>query len=307
MKRRPKIALLKSIVPFSTVQYYSKAFKRMDVDLVEVPFDPHNPAPGLELPEADLLLLVDCGLPVDFDNLPGYGCPTGYVSIDSCHKLAIHKAYCEKYRFTHIWVAQKHVVRELGPSAVWLPLAADEDTHVYRPEMEEGVAAKKGLLEKLLGRESYDVGMCGAPYPHRRRFEKLFKKAGLTTNFHFRKKFGTEATVETARSTIGFNAGAGFTGEKGMDVNMRVFETMANGRAMLLTNTYDGLGYEELFDEGRHYIGYRTEEEAVDKALYYARNKDEAAKIAAEGQRHVLANHTYLHRCRKIVETIAGD
>ncbi|MBE7413986.1 MAG: glycosyltransferase family 1 protein [Deltaproteobacteria bacterium] len=73
-----------------------------------------------------------------------------------------------------------------------------------------------------------------------------------------------------------------------MDMNMRVFETLANGQCMLLTNTYDGLGYEELFEEGRHYIGFRTEEEAVQKALYYSKNPEEAIEIAREGQRRVL-------------------
>jgi spore maturation protein CgeB len=92
-----------------------------------------------------------------------------------------------------------------------------------------------------------------------------------------------------------------------MDVNMRVFENMAGGRAMLLTNTYEGLGYEELFDEGRHYVGFTTEEEAVEKALYYANHPDEARAIAEEGQRHVLANHTYADRCRELLSALKTD
>lgn len=272
----------------------------MDVDLVDVPFDPHKPQDRTTLPNGDLLLLVDCGLPVDFPALNDYKCPTGYISIDSCHKLEIHKAYCNKYGFDHIWVAQKHVVNELGPKAEWLPLGVDPETHVFQPEM----AAKDNPLRRLLRRNHYDIGMCGAPYKQRRRFEKLFRSAGLSTNFYFRKRFGKEATGEIARCTVGFNVGAGFTGEKGKDINMRVFETMANGRAMLLTNVYDGTGYEDLFEEGRHYIAYRTEEEAVEKALYYSKHTEEALKIAGEGQRHVLANHTYLHRCKKLLSML---
>ncbi|MBI5345418.1 MAG: glycosyltransferase family 1 protein [Deltaproteobacteria bacterium] len=297
MGNRKKIVMLRSVMPHSTVQYYFKAMKRLDVDVIDAPFDPRKNNPDMALPEGDLLLLVDCGLPVDFRNLENYGCPKHYVSIDSCHKLSIHKAYCERYKFDHIWVAQKHVVSELGPNARWLPLAADEDIHVFRHDMDDN----RTLKERLFKKGRYDIGMCGAPYKHRRRFEKLFKKAGLTTNFYFREKFGVDATIETARSTIGFNAAAGFTGEKGKDINMRVFETMANGRAMLLTNTYDGLGYEELFEEARHYIGFRTEGEAMDKAVYYARRPEEAMRIAEEGQRHVLSNHTYLHRCKTIL------
>lgn len=69
-------------------------------------------------------------------------------------------------------------------------------------------------------------------------------------------------------------------------------------------NTYEGFGYEDLFEDGRHYIGFRTEEEALQKALYYARNPDEALAIASEGQRHVLENHTYVHRCREIIASV---
>lgn len=299
MSRRTRIAILRSTKPFSFADNYFNAMKRLDVDVVDVPFDPHVPEHDMALPEADLLLMIDCGKPVDFTRLNGYKCPTGFVSIDSCHKLGIHKAYCEKYRFDLVWVVQKHMVKEF-PGSVWLPLAADELVHAFRPEMLKG----QGLLWRLVRRKHYDVGMCSAPYKHRRRFEKLFRKARLTTNFHFRKKFGVDATVETAICTIGFHVGAGFTGERGMDMAGRVFETMANGKAMLLTNTYDGLGFEELFDEGRHYIGYRTEEEAVEKALYFARRIDEAAQIASAGQEHVLKNHTYVHRCERILERV---
>ena len=297
---RPKIIFLRSVIPHTTAWYYSKAFKGLPVDVVDMPFDPHDPPGWKEAPAGDLLLLVDCGLPVDFPFLGEYKGPKGYVSIDSCHKLSIHRAYCEKYRFDFVWVAQKHVVAGFGEKARWLPLGADPETHVYRPQ----IASADSLWERLTRRSHYDIGMCGAPYKHRRAFEKLFRKAGLTTNFYFRKRFGAEATRELARSTIGFNVGAGFDGVKGKDVNMRVFETMANGQCMLLTNTYDGLGFEDLFEEGSHYIGFRSEEEATDKALYYSRHQAEAIRIAAQGQRHILENHTYAHRCEEIIRAI---
>ncbi len=299
-QKKKRIVFLRSIVPYTASFYYFNAMQKLDIDLIEIPFDPRKQQPEIEFPKADLLLLVDCGLPIDFPGLHGYFGPKGYISIDSCHKLNIHKAYCNKYDFDYIWVAQKHVVKELGANAEWLPLAADEDIHVYKPEM----AKNKIFWRRILHLNLYDIGMCAAPYKHRRCFEGLFRKAGLSTNFHFRKKFGEEVTREIARCIVGFNVGAGYTSEKGMDINMRVFETMANGQAMLLTNTYDDLGYEELFEEGRHYIAYKSEEEAVEKAVYYAKHPDEAAKIAREGQQHTLAKHTYLHRCREILSIL---
>ncbi|MCR4288139.1 MAG: glycosyltransferase [Deltaproteobacteria bacterium] len=300
MGHKRRVVFLRSTIPFTTAEYYFRALKQLDVDLVDVPFNPHEPRKDLDVPEGDLILLVDCGVPVEIPALDGCRSPKGYVSIDSCHKAAIHKAYCAKYRFDYIWVAQKHMVAELGPNARWIPLAADPEVHVYRPE----ARTEEGFLKRLLKPRVCDIGMCGAPYKHRRRFEKLFRKAGLKTNFYYRKKFGAEAVSEYGRCTIGFNVGAGFTGEKGKDINMRVFETMANGHAMLLTNVYDGLGYEELFEEGRHYVTFRTEQEAVEKAVYYSRHPSEALRIAREGQRHILSGHTYLHRCKELLSVI---
>lgn len=301
MTIKPKIVFLKSVLPNTASQYYFNAIKKLGIDLSVISFHPHEQQPAIDFPEADLLLLVDCGLPVKFPGIKKYPSPKGYVSIDSCHKLDIHKSYCKWAGFDYIWVAQKHIVSEFGANAQWLPLAADEDIHAYRPEM-----VTNNLSERLRFRYHYDIGMCGAPYKHRRYFKESFRKAGLSTNFFFRKKFGLQATRETARCTVGFNASAGFTGKKGKDINMRVFETMANGQAMLLTNTYDNLGYEDLFEEGRHYITYRTESEAVEKAIYYSTHPAEAIKVAREGQQHVLNNHTYTHRCKKILSDIAG-
>ncbi|MEW6614201.1 MAG: glycosyltransferase [Thermodesulfobacteriota bacterium] len=295
-----RVVFLHSIVPYNTSYYYFKALKSLNVELIDVPFDPHKPQPDKPLPEGDLLLLIDCGLPVCFPSLKKYNCPKGFVSIDSCHKLEIHRDYCDENEFDYIWVAQKHIAEGLGPRASWLPLAADEEEHVFRPELAKG----EGFWECCLKKSHYDIGMCGAPYKHRRQFEKLFRKNGLSTNFYFRKKFRKSATREIGRCTIGFNVGAGFTGEKGKDINMRVFETMANGQAMLLTNTYENVGYEDLFLENRHYVTYKTEDEAVEKARYFANNPLEAARIAREGQRHILANHTYLHRCKEILSVL---
>ncbi|MBI5345372.1 MAG: glycosyltransferase family 1 protein, partial [Deltaproteobacteria bacterium] len=256
---RKRIVYPRSIVS-NTNLFYLNALRKLDIELIDIPFDPRKHDPGMAIPDGDLLILVDCGLPVEFKNLERYGCPKHFVSIDSCHKLDLHKAYCEKYKFDLVWVAQKPMVAQFAPDAKWLPLAADEDTHVYSPALEK--RAQKNLLTRIFRAGRYDIGMCGSSYKHRKRFERLFKKAGLSTNFHYGTKLREDATIETARSTIGFNAAAGFTGEKGKDINMRVFETMANGRAMLRTNTYDGLGYEELFEEARHYVGFRTEGEA---------------------------------------------
>lgn len=300
MSTKKKVVLLRSVMAHTASDYYGRSMERQDVDLVQIFFHPHEEQPEREYPDADLVLMVDCGLPREFPGLEKVRCRKDYVSIDSCHKLAIHQDYVAKCGFDRVWVAQKHVVSEFGDKGYWLPLAAERHVHAFRPEM----AAGDSLWHRMRMRNHYDIGMCAAPYKHRRHFRDLFRKAGLGTNFYFRKRFGEQATREVARCTIGFNVGAGFTGKKGADIPMRVFETMANGQAMLLTNTYEGLGYEDLFQEGLHYVAFHSEEDALEKALHFARNPLEAIEIARTGQQHALAHHTYDHRCKTIVDSL---
>jgi len=296
---KKKIVMLRSSVKNTASDFYGRAFERYSNDIEQIYFDPHGEKPSLRNVDADIVILVDCGLPVDFDGMGSLKCEKWYVSIDSCHKLEIHQAYVKKYGFSKVWVAQKHVATEFWGKGVWLPLAADKHVHAYRPEM-----ADDRLIDRIFRRSFFDIGMCGAPYPHRRMFEAAFKKAGLKTNFYFRKKFGEGATREISKCTIGFNVGAGFDGKKGYDIPMRVFETMLGGQAALLTNTYSDLGYEELFSNGTHYLTYDTVEQAVDIAGYYSVNTLEAIEIARNGQRLVFDKHTYDHRVREMLDAI---
>jgi len=302
MRRKKKVIYLRSSFNNTASDFYSRALRSLDIDYHEILFNPHEKQLERKFDDADLLLLVDCGLPVVFPGLEDYQSPTGYVSIDSCHKLEIHQKYINKYNFSYVWAAQKHVVDDLGINARWLPLAADELIHIFNPSMME----RQTYFHRMISKSFYDVTMCGAPHKHRKNFKYLFNKTGFRTNFQFRKMFGEDVTVELAKSIIGFNVSAGFTGYKGLDINMRAFETMANGVCMLLNDYYPnaGLGYEELFDIGKHLEVYQSEQEAVDKINFYKKNPEKAIKIAICGQQHVLRNHTYRHRCLEIINQL---
>ncbi|CAH8715357.1 glycosyltransferase [Paenibacillus thiaminolyticus] len=84
---------------------------------------------------------------------------------------------------------------------------------------------------------------------------------------------------------------------------MRIFEGMGCGALVLTDNT---LEQSELFENGVHYVLYDSQEDMLEKLWYYlVDHPDEAAKIAAEGQRHVVRNHTYEHRARHVLDLIA--
>lgn len=77
------------------------------------------------------------------------------------------------------------------------------------------------------------------------------------------------------------------------DVNMRHFEACAAG-AFQLTKWCPGL--EDLFEDGKHLVMYKTVDEAIKKIRYYLENDKERQAIADAGYSHVIANHTYKHR-----------
>lgn len=77
------------------------------------------------------------------------------------------------------------------------------------------------------------------------------------------------------------------------DVNMRLFEATASG-SFLLTEWVPGI--DDLFEDGKHLVLYKTVEEAIEKAKYYLEHDKEREAIAKAGMEHTLKHHTYKQR-----------
>lgn len=84
------------------------------------------------------------------------------------------------------------------------------------------------------------------------------------------------------------------------DVNMRVFEALAAG-ALLITDEADGL--EDLFEDRKHLVVYRKDDDLLDLIAYYLNHEAERLAIAAAGRELVLREHTYGHRVAEILDT----
>ena len=82
------------------------------------------------------------------------------------------------------------------------------------------------------------------------------------------------------------------------DVNMRVFEALASG-ALLITDP--AIGLDDLFEDGKHLVVYRGEQDLLEKVAYYLEHDAEREAIAAAGKAHALAEHTYGHRVQEIL------
>lgn len=281
--------------------YYSNKFGRNDgaplyylnVLKNQLKFDTYHLLPQGDTSnfgKMDLHFWVDWGedgLPWEEWEIPKDGGKTIYVASDT--HLGKEYRMNKAKKFDYVFFNQKDAADELG--AVWLPHAAEPQAY-----------PKINILKK------FDVGFIGhvqetPNYNGFTRVEALDRLFKEFPNFYYgtrhpgfpEKNLFEDAAKKFSQSKIVFN-----TSIKD-DVNMRVFETLSTG-SFLLTNWIPTL--EELFEDGKHLVTYRTLDEMVEKAKYYLEHEDEREAIANAGYQEFINNHTYLHRVNKILSIV---
>lgn len=184
-------------------------------------------------------------------------------------------------KFNHVFVAQKQAVIDFakaGVQAEWLPHAVEQTAY---PHFD--YASK-----------DYDVCFVGH-INSQNRVEFLDRMFAEFPNFFFGQRRFEEAAKKFCKSKIVLNIAMK------EDLNMRCFEALGTG-SFLLT---DWVPYiDEVFEDGKHLVLYRTLDEAVDKAKYYLAHDSEREKIAQAGYEHVMANHTIDHRANVMLSRI---
>lgn len=179
-----------------------------------------------------------------------------------------------------VFVAQKNAVERMKADGVanpiWLPHAVEPQAY-----------PKFDLLTK-----KYDICFVGHVSSGNRvkALDRMFKEF---PNFFYGQRLFEEAARKYAESKVVFNIAMK------EDVNMRCFETLATG-SFLLTDYVPSI--DELFEDGKHLVLYRSLDEAVDKAKYYIAHDEEREKIAQAGYEHVMKNHTIQHRVNVILD-----
>lgn len=174
-------------------------------------------------------------------------------------------------------VGMENFKRDGVPNPLWLPHAVEPLAYP-----KQNFASKK-----------YDIAFIGHINSENRinALDRLFKSF---PNFYYGQKRFEQAANIFGQSKIVFNI------SMTDDINMRTFEAMATG-SMLLTNWIPTI--EELFEDGKHLVLYRSLDEMVDKARYYIDHNEEREKIAQAGYEEVMKNHTFKNR----VDTILGE
>ncbi|KKM71531.1 hypothetical protein LCGC14_1429680 [marine sediment metagenome] len=259
----------------STGVYFKKAFSKLgDVmhcyneDLQHI--NPKN---------YDIFIKIDDGL--ETHRFPKEFHPSVYYVIDTHIHPDWRLKLAKEAEFDYIFCAQKPGSELAWDSknVMWLPLACDPDTHfAYNRN------------SKL-----YDICFIGNTQPawQGRRVERLDKLFASIPNFYYGNKFFKDVTEIYADSKLVFNSAYS------NDINMRVFEAMCSGTA-LLTDAQDWQG---LFEPNKHLIEYSSDEEMIDRALFHVKHEDRI-EIAKTAQREVMSKHTYLDRCKTILEKV---
>lgn len=185
--------------------------------------------------------------------------------------------------FDCTFLAQKAQVEQFRRAGVrhvyWLPLACS-------PVLHDTAQNERSLSVAYVGSFSSEEDT--------RRPSLLGEVAKRFPNHFIGKAWPAEMARIYGRAKIVVNACVN------RDVNMRVFEAMASG-ALLITDEAEGL--EDLFQDGRHLVIYRRDEDLFERIAYYLEHEEERAAIARAGQGRVFAEHTYTHRIRTMLET----
>ncbi len=128
----------------------------------------------------------------------------------------------------------------------------------------------------------------------RDKLDVIDKKIWLNDRFFY----GVDHAKFMCRGSIVFQA------SQFKEVTRRMFEAAACKR-MILTDRIDpNTGVYDLFPDGIAAVYYNSWADAVDKILYYRDHPEEVEKIATEGYRVVMENHTVVHRVGALLDLI---
>ncbi len=248
-----------------------------------------------EAPYADLLralprgfddahyLWVDCGqhdLPEDLDCLPF---PKALYLIDT--HVALEPRLEMARRFDTVFLAQKGQLRAFQDAGIenvsWVPLGCS-------PALHDVGEQERTLDVAYVGSFSTEEGD---------RRGNLLRRIGEGFPNHFIGRAWPEEMARIyGRARIVVNAC------HNRDVNMRVFEALASG-ALLITDEAEGL--EELFEDGKHLVIYRDDEEVFGLIDRYLADDAARTRIARAGRDRVLREHTYTHRIETMTRLMA--
>lgn len=235
--------------------------------------------------EPDVFLFMDTGIFYPLVNLNLLKCIKACYLIDAHINFDHHLQLARD--FDVVFTAHKPAVemfKERGIENVyWIPPACDPEIHGKKAE---------GKL--------YDIGFVGTLNPaFNTERVRLFGELKQRFNAYYERCFLERMAEVFSRSKIVFNKLI----QDGL--NMRIFEVLASGSMLLTDQTAEGTGLTDFFQDRKHLVIYRNEKELIELADYFLRHDEERERIAAEGMKKVLKEHTYSNRVKDMMRTIS--
>lgn len=297
---KPKrVLLLYMAYPFAIASYFRHALeKRLDVELVtcgaytgnQIPWNggmrlPAKYVKSLDLPLPTSILnptweMISSKLGSDFDLV---------LNVDAGFHLSTKPSvpYAVVLTDPHVlgdWYARVRPLADRVYNMQRYYMAAG-DTHLpyaCSPDHHYAMSVEK----------TYDASLIGLHYEQRDRLVNALRGAGRNVYYSIGEVYDEYREINN-KAKIGLNWSTLY------DINARTFEIMAMKQIPVM-NRLPHL--EELgFEENRHYLGFETVEEAVEKVRWALSHPDEANQIADIAHNHVHENHTYELRVEQIL------
>lgn len=193
-------------------------------------------------------------------------------------------------------------------NAHWLPMACDPSFH-HPVELTDTEQAKYGndivfvgsyylnrytLLKKLV---DFDLGVWGPGW------NKLKKKSELRSKIKGEHTIPSEwiKIYSASKIVLAPHYKDPENNFKVFQASPRIFEAMACGAFVISDYQKDVFA---LFKDGKHLVGFKTENELIEKIKYYLHHSDERQKIADCARREVLKKHRYVDRIGKMLSIV---
>ncbi len=165
------------------------------------------------------------------------------------------------------------------PNDIVLPYACSPDHHYAMSDI----------------KKEYDASLIGLHYNNRTQLVEALRHKGYNVLYTIGLVWD-EYRIENNKATIGLNWSSL------QDINARIFEIMAMKRVPVINRLpfLDKLG----FYENRHYLGFDSIQEAIEKVDWVLNNPEQAEFIANNAYNLVHNNHTYELRVEEILKTV---
>lgn len=211
------------------------------------------------------------------------GAVTVFYSVDVHLNLYWHREFAQV--FDYVFVTQKDYVARLGhENAYWLPWAIDPQ-----------IFYDKGM-ERI-----HDIAFVGTLNSVRRKrasiIEALSRRFPVTTAGEDPSRRITQQEIATLYSQAKIVVNESIYHE----VNFRVFEATACGAMLLTERTGNGLA--DLFHDGMEMIVF-DQRDFLEKAACYLEQSELRTKIAENGKRRTLTEHTIDARAKTLLRTL---